>query len=186
VERIVQKLYCGAMKATLSSMLSSWRRVLLGAAAALAATAVLAEPVTGAPLFAAPLVDLNDKPATLAAWKGKPIIVNFWARWCTPCRKEIPEFIKARARHKGSPVEVIGIALEEQGGPVRDFAKAYDMDYPIVLVRDNGMELMARLGNGALALPFTLAVDRAGKIAYTKLGPMTAADLDAAFAAAAR
>ncbi|MGE5468329.1 MAG: TlpA disulfide reductase family protein [Ignavibacteria bacterium] len=155
------------------------------AAAAFAAAAAPAAP-SAAPLFAAPLVGLDDKPTTLSAWKGKPVIVNFWARWCTPCRKEIPEFIKARARHKGSGVELIGVALEEQGTAVREFAKAYDMEYPLVLVKDNAMGLMSELGNAQLGLPFTLAIDREGRVAYVKLGPMSAADMDAAFAAAKR
>jgi thiol-disulfide isomerase/thioredoxin len=148
--------------------------------------AAAAPPASAAALFAAPLADLDDKPATLAAWKGKPIVVNFWARWCTPCRKEIPDLVKARARHKGSGVEVLGIALEEQGAPVREFAKAYDIDYPVLLVKENAMGLLADLGNAQLGLPFTLAIDRQGRIAYVKLGPMSAADIDAAFAAVRR
>lgn len=162
------------------------RFLLLSWAALAAAHAWAAPPVDAAALFAAPLVGVDDKPASLAPWKGKPLIVNFWARWCTPCRKEIPEFVKARARHKGSPVEVLGLALEEKGEPVREFAKAYGIDYPLLLVRDNAMNLMSELGNGQLGLPFTLAVDRQGRIAFVKLGPMSAADMDAAFAAAQR
>ncbi len=159
--------------------------LLAGACALLAGSAAAAEPAAD-PLFAAALADLNDKPATLAAWKGKPVIVNFWARWCTPCRQEIPEFVKARARHKGSGVEVIGLALEEQGAPVREFAKAYDIEYPLMLIKDRSVELMSALGNAQLGLPFTVAVDARGKIAFMKLGPMTAADMDKAFAAARR
>jgi thiol-disulfide isomerase/thioredoxin len=154
--------------------------------AVFAGPASAAPPENAAALFAAPLANLDDKPATLAAWKGKPVVVNFWARWCTPCRKEIPDLIKARARHKGSGAEVLGLALEEQGAPVREFAKAYDIDYPLLLVKDNAMGLMSELGNAQLGLPFTLAVDRQGRIAYVKLGPMSEADMDAAFAAARR
>lgn len=145
-----------------------------------------AADATAGPLFAAVLSGVDDKPATLAAWKGKPLIVNFWARWCMPCRKEIPEFVKARARHKGEGVEVLGVALEERGAPVREFADRYGIDYPLVLVRENATRLMADLGNAQQGLPFTIAVDRSGRIAYVKLGPMSATDLDAAFAAARR
>lgn len=152
----------------------------------LAGPAAAAPPANAAALFAAPLADLDDKPATLAAWKGKPVVVNFWARWCTPCRKEIPDLVKARARHQGSGVEVLGLALEEQGAAVREFAKAYEIDYPVLLIKDNAMGLMSELGNAQLGLPFTVAVDRQGRVAYLKLGPMSAADMDAAFTAARR
>lgn len=149
-----------------------------------AASAFAADYPSAAPLFAAKLADLDDKPATFDAWKGKPVVVNFWARWCMPCRKEIPEFILARMRHKGSGVEVVGIALEERGAPVREFGKAYDIDYPLLLAKDNGIALMSALGNAKMGLPFTLALDRQGRMVYLKLGPMNAADMDAAFAAA--
>lgn len=154
------------------------------ACAAVSGAAAVAELPAATPLFAAAFHDLDDKPATLAAWKGKPFIANFWARWCLPCRKEIPEFVKARARHRG--VEVLGIALEEQGAAVRDFAKAYEIDYPLLLAKDNGIALMSALGNAKSGLPFTLAIDRQGRIAYLKLGPLNAAEMDAAFAAAQR
>jgi len=152
--------------------------------AGLAGAASAAEPVSAAPLFAAPLHGLDDQPATLTAYQGRPLVVNFWARWCTPCRKEIPEFIKARTRHLARGAEVLGIAIEDKGAPVRDFAKAYEIDYPLLLAKDNGIELMLALGNRQGALPFTLALDRRGKIAYVKVGAMSAADIEAAFAAA--
>jgi thiol-disulfide isomerase/thioredoxin len=169
-------------------MKNGCRRFALGACAfvALAAAASAANLPAADPLFAAALFDLDDKPATLAAAKGKPLIVNFWARWCTPCRKELPEFVKARARHHGSGVDLLGIALEEQGAPVREFAKAYEIDYPVLLAKNEGISLMAALGNAQSGLPFTIAVDRRGKIVYLKLGPMSASDMDEAFAAARR
>ena len=65
-----------------------------------------------APLFAANLWDTDDKPVALERYRGKPLIVNFWARWCGPCRQEIPELIKVRAAHK---VDLAGLVRGEVG-----------------------------------------------------------------------
>lgn len=139
---------------------------------------------TAAPLFAASLSDLDDKPVALTTYKGRPLVVNFWARWCGPCREEFPELIRARARHKTRGVEVLGIGIEDKADAVREFAKAYEIDYPVLLAKDKGIELMQALGNDRAGLPFTLAVDRQGRIAYKKLGGMKRADVETAFAAA--
>ena len=90
-------------------------------------TLTVAQQISSDPLFASTLNDLDDKPVALARYKGKPLIVNFWARWCGPCRAEIPELIKVRQAHKGK-LEVLGIGLEDKAEPAKEFAKAYDMD----------------------------------------------------------
>jgi thiol-disulfide isomerase/thioredoxin len=137
-------------------------------------------------LFAATLSGLDDKPVALAQWQGKPLIVNFWARWCGPCRTEIPELIKLRNDNKAKGLDVIGIAIEDQAEPVRDFAKAYEMDYPLLLAKDQGFALMKALGNTKMGLPFTVAVDRQGKLAVIKMGAMKADELAAAAKAVLR
>lgn len=137
-----------------------------------------------APLFAATLVGLDNQPVALAQWQGKPLIVNFWARWCGPCRTEIPELVKLRAKYKGKGLEVIGIGIEDKVEPVRDFAKAYDMDYPVLLGQDKGLELMRVLGNTKMGLPFTLAIDRGGRLVVIKMGAIKADELAAAAEAA--
>ena len=142
-------------------------------------TATADEMPSSAPLFAATLSDLDEKPVALERYKGKPLIVNFWARWCGPCRAEIPEFIAIRNAHKGK-LEVLGIGIEDKVEPVREFAKAYDMDYPLFLAKEKGSPLMQALGNTKGGLPFTLLIDRNGKVLEKRLGVMKKADLDAA------
>jgi peroxiredoxin len=145
---------------------------------------VLAEPPSSAPLFAATLTDLQDKPAELARYRGRPLVVNFWARWCGPCREEIPQLVSERARLKDRGLEVVGIAIEDNTDSVRDFAKAYEMDYPVLLARDQGIALMQALGNPRAGLPYTLVLDRNGKVVASKLGPMNKDEMAASFAAA--
>ena len=135
-------------------------------------------------LFAATLTGLDDKPVALAEWRGKPLIVNFWARWCGPCRAEIPELAKLRKAYRERGLEVIGIGIEDKIEPVRDFAKAYDMDYPVLLGKDKGLDLMRALGNTKMGLPFTVAIDRAGRLVVVKMGGIKADELTAAAEAA--
>lgn len=140
----------------------------------------MAQAQTSTDLFSATLTGLDGKPQTLAQWRGKPVIVNFWARWCGPCRTEIPELVNLRQRHLTRGLEVIGIALEDKVEPVRDFARAYEMDYPILLAKDQGLALMKSLGNTRMGLPFTVAIDRSGRLAVIKMGAMNGKELIAA------
>ncbi len=133
-------------------------------------------------LFAASLIDLQGQVTTMNRWQGSPLIVNFWARWCGPCRTEIPELIKLRQAYRNKGLEVLGIALEDKVEPVRDFAKAYEMDYPVLLAQDKGLALMKALGNTKMGLPFTVAIDRHGKITLVKMGLITGSELEAAAA----
>lgn len=150
---------------------------LVLALAASLATAADELPASTA-LFAATLNDLDDKPVALERYKGKPLVVNFWARWCAPCRAEIPELIKYRASHKGK-VEILGIGIEDRAEPAKEFARAYDMTYPVFVAKDQGIPLMQTLGNTKGGLPYTLFIDRHGNVVQKKMGLIKKADLDA-------
>jgi thiol-disulfide isomerase/thioredoxin len=158
------------------------RKLLL--AGLLCCLAVAARADGSESLFAATLSDLADKPAPLAAYQGTPLVVNFWARWCGPCRDEIPELIKAHAKYKSRGIEVIGIAIEDNADAVRDFAKAYEIDYPVLVAKNKGIGLMQALGNTQAGLPFTVVIDRQGNIVARKLGPIRKADAETVFEAA--
>ena len=153
-------------------------------APALLLAAGLAQAANADPLFAATLAGTDDKPVALEGFRGKPMIVNFWARWCAPCRVEIPELIRIHDRHVTKGLVVVGIGLEDKAESVRDFMKAYEMNYRVLLAKDKGIELMQALGNGKAGLPFTVVINRKGEIVASKLGAMTRTELEAAGATA--
>ncbi len=160
------------------------RRLAAVLAFALCAAAAHAEVTRADALWAETLADPKGKPMALAHYRGKPLLVNFWARWCAPCRKEIPELQRAHDALAAKGLVVLGIGLETSGEAVAEFARAYEMTYPLLLVGHRGPELLQALGNPPAGLPFTIAVARDGRIVARKLGVMKPADIDAAAAAA--
>jgi len=136
--------------------------------------------VDSAQLFSASLVGTDGKVVNLEKFRGKPLIVNFWARWCPPCRKEIPELIQIQNEFGGHGLAVLGIAVEDDPAAVQEFANAYDVNYPIVVDKKKAIWLMQVLGNGSTGLPFTLLIDRQGNVVLRKMGLFTRKDFDAA------
>jgi thiol-disulfide isomerase/thioredoxin len=129
------------------------------------------------PLLAVSLPDLEGQPQSLSQWKGRLLVVNFWATWCAPCREEMPMFVEAQSAHGGKGLQFVGIAVDD-APKVRQFAKEIGLNYPALIGGYGAMELSKTMGNSVMALPFTVVVAPDGMIALTQLGPLRPAQLE--------
>jgi peroxiredoxin len=127
-------------------------------------------------LFGVTLPDSEGREQALAQWKGKLMVVNFWATWCVPCRDEMPEFVIAQKEFGDKGLQFVGIAID-QPDKVAAFANELHLNYPALIGGFGAIELSKTMGNRLGALPFTIVVDRSGRIALTQLGPMKEAKL---------
>jgi len=134
-------------------------------------------PRDAATLLAIALPDEQGASQPLSQWRGKLMVVNFWATWCAPCREEMPLFVKAQREHGARGVQFVGIAIDE-APKVRQFTQEIGLNYPSLIGGYGAMELSKSLGNTVMALPFTIVVDRQGRIVMTQLGPVKPAQLD--------
>ena len=125
----------------------------------------------GATLLALSLPNAAGVEQSLGQWPGKVLVVNFWATWCAPCREEMPEFVRAQNEYGARGLQFVGIAVD-QADKVEQFSKEFSLNYPSLIGGYGAVELSKTLGNKLAALPFTIIVDRQGKIAHTQLGPL--------------
>jgi len=125
--------------------------------------------ISGKPLFAASLTDSQGVKQNLSQYKGKVIVVNFWATWCPPCREEMPELSKLQQEYKNKNVVVLGIA-EDELALVREFLQSSPVTYPIFIADNENMELGANLGNDKSVLPYTVIIDTDGNVIDTFFG----------------
>jgi thiol-disulfide isomerase/thioredoxin len=139
------------------------------------------KPAERLPAFS--LNDMHGTPRQSSEWQGKTLLINFWATWCPPCRKEIPLLIDAQNRYADQGLQVIGIALE-QAEPVRKYAKEMGINYPSLAGSADVIDLGNRLGNQIGALPFTVMINADGKVLDTHMGELTLSELEALIAAA--
>ena len=127
-------------------------------------------------LFGVALPDTKGREQSLGQWKGKLLVVNFWATWCVPCREEMPEFVKAQQEFGQRGLQFVGIAIDD-AAKVEAFAAELGLNYPALIGGYGAIELSRSLGNRLGALPFTIIVDRSGRISHTQLGPIKEAQL---------
>lgn len=124
------------------------------------------------------LPDMDGKPKALEHWRGKVLVVNFWATWCVPCREEIPAFIKVQDKFGAKGLQIVGIAVD-QLDKVRPYAAEMKINYPILVGDMEAADLARQAGNRLGGLPFTVVFDRTGAAVHTQLGGMNQQKLEA-------
>ncbi len=146
----------------------------VGGLAALAGWGVSAwhAPADAEPLRSARFADLGGVSRSLHDWSDRVLVVNFWGTWCPPCREEIPALVAARAKLLPSGVEFVGIAID-QAVKVAQFVRNVPISYPILIADPNALSLVRELGNPSGALPFTVVLDRKGRVTHRNLGAVT-------------
>jgi thiol-disulfide isomerase/thioredoxin len=118
------------------------------------------------------LADTDGVKHALSEWKGRPLLINFWATWCEPCRREIP--LLKTLRHERAPdgVEVVGIAVDFRDA-VQRYAREMAIDYPVLVGEQDGLEAIAAFGMDTV-FPFTVFADAQGRIVTLKIGELHA------------
>lgn len=158
--------------------------ISLGLSAAVAGTyfglrgieASAASHTTATALFSQTFPDAAGTQHMLADYRGKIIVVNFWATWCTPCVEEIPELSRLQSEYGARNVQFVGIGIDNATN-IAEFQKKVHADYPLLVAGANGSDLIRAFGDTAGALPYTLVLDRMGTVRATKLGKVDEAEL---------
>jgi thiol-disulfide isomerase/thioredoxin len=110
--------------------------------------------------------DLNGHPLDLTAYRGKVVLLNFWATWCTPCRAEIPNFVQFQDSYGPQGLQIVGLSMDDDAKPVREFYQQFKMNYPVGMANDK----IAQSYGGVLGLPVTFLIGRDGRVAAKYVG----------------
>jgi thiol-disulfide isomerase/thioredoxin len=139
-----------------------------------AANAAGAPPADG--VLPQPLTTLDGKTLNAGDLAGRAVVLNFWAPWCPPCVKEMPELDRFARSPAGKDTLVIGLAIDEDPA-VRKWIAAHPVGFPISILGYAGLAWVGRLGNDAKVLPFSVVYDRSHRLVQHKVGPTSEAEL---------
>ena len=122
------------------------------------------------------LPDLAGKSRSLRSFSGRPLIVNFWATWCAPCRREIPLLLQLRQRHRSQRLEIVGIAVDFAAA-VQEYLRHTPIDYPLLVGEQQGLAAAEQFGMEP-ELPFSVFADSQGRIVAVKIGELHPEEAD--------
>ena len=126
--------------------------------------------------FANPWQTPDGKSANTEDWRGKVLVVNFWASWCPPCVEEMPALDKIAQEYAAKNVLIVGIGIDSPSN-IRQFLEKTPVSYPILIGGLDGSALAKQMGNAQGALPYTVIINAKGKSVYTKLGKISEEEL---------
>ena len=115
------------------------------------------------------LGDLAGKPTSIRSWPGKSLIVNFWATWCGPCRREIPLLRELQKQHGVEGFQIVGVAVDIREDVIK-YAQEIGIDYPILIGEQDGLDAVNKFGQGSIGFPFTVFTDNQRRIVLFHLG----------------
>jgi peroxiredoxin len=163
--RIVTRVLIGLLLLAAIGLLAY--RVMVPATGTATREAATVRPVDM--FFAATFPDHNGTAQAFSQWRGKVLVVNFWATWCPPCREEMPELSAFQDQYRAKDVVVLGISTDDVA-KIRDFAKESPTTYPLLAGDFVAMSLAESLGNNKGVLPYTVLLRRDGSVAGAYLG----------------
>jgi len=134
-------------------------------------------PASARELLSLTLPDASGAAQSMQQWQGKVLVVNFWATWCPPCREEMPGFSRLQSKFSGNGVQFVGIGIDS-ADKIRQFSHDLPVSYPLLVGGTALMGLTDQLGDSEGGLPFTVILDRDGKLLQTRLGAWQESDLE--------
>ena len=123
------------------------------------------------------LENINGEMISIEEFKGKKTLINFWATWCRPCRKEMPMLNGVYLSENPSEFSVVGIAIDKPEKVVQ-FVAELGIDFPIMIGQSNAYDIMKELGNEALTLPYTILIDDTDEVIWSKNTELKHSDMD--------
>ena len=126
--------------------------------------------------------DLDGRPVALSSLRGRPVIVNFWASWCVPCRQEMPLLRDELAKHAPEGLAIVGVLFRDEADPAREFARSFSVTWPSALDPDGSIARAYRV----VAPPQSYFIDRTGILRSIQIGEVLQSDFDRQYPAIAQ